>query len=122
MPSSCPASSGCFVAARSRDFACRQAKQFALGAGRAAPLLARAVKVTGGFFVVCPSNVASERSRKLQLLKVRSWFDVSLVYVNQPRAIIAIEKVACQQSISLWISRNCELSAIKNYVLNWRLL
>jgi len=28
----------------------------------------------------------------LQLLKERSWFDVPLVYVNQRRAIIAIEK------------------------------
>jgi hypothetical protein len=28
----------------------------------------------------------------LQLLKERSWFDVPLVYANQRRAIIAIEK------------------------------
>jgi hypothetical protein len=32
--------------------------------------------------------------RNLQLLKERSWFDVPLVYVNQRRAIIAIEKGA----------------------------
>ena len=60
----------------------------------AAPLLARAVKVTDGFFLVGLSNVESERSRNLQLLKERSWFDVPLVYVNQRRAIIAIEKGA----------------------------
>ena len=40
------------------------------------------------------SNVESERTRNLQLLKERSWFDVPLVYTNQRRAIIAIEKGA----------------------------
>ena len=35
-----------------------------------------------------------DRARNLQLLKERSWFDVPLVYVNQRRAIIAIEKGA----------------------------
>jgi hypothetical protein len=30
----------------------------------------------------------------LQLLKERSWFDIPLVYANQRRAIIAIEKGA----------------------------
>jgi len=38
------------------------------------------------------SNVDSDRARNLQFLKERSWFDVPLVYVNQRRAIIAIEK------------------------------
>ena len=40
------------------------------------------------------SNVDADRQRNLQLLKERSWFDVPLVYVNQRRAIIAIEKGA----------------------------
>jgi hypothetical protein len=40
------------------------------------------------------SNVDADRARNLQLLKERSWFDVPLVYVNQRRAIIAIEKGA----------------------------
>ena len=61
---------------------------------RGTPLSALAVKVTDGFFLVGLSNVDSERSRNLQLLKERSWFDVPLVYVNQRRAIIAIEKGA----------------------------
>ena len=47
-----------------------------------------------GFFLVGLSNVDSERTRNLQLLKERSWFDVPLVYSNQRRAIIAIEKGA----------------------------
>jgi hypothetical protein len=61
---------------------------------RGTPLSALAVKVTDGFFLVGLSNVESERSRNLQLLTERSWFDVPLVYVNQRRAIIAIEKGA----------------------------
>jgi hypothetical protein len=78
----------------SRDFGCRRAKQFALRAVRAAPLAALIVKVTDGFFLIGLSNVESERSRNLLNLKERCWFDVPLVYVNQHRAIIAIEKGA----------------------------
>ena len=59
---------------------------------RGTPLAGLAVKVTDGFFLVGLSNVDSDRGRNLQLLKERSWFDVPLVYVNQRRAIIAIEK------------------------------
>src|SRR6267142_1663947 len=54
----------------------------------------RKFKVTDGFFLVGLSNVDADRQRNLQLLKERSWFDVPLVYVNQRRAIIAIEKGA----------------------------
>ena len=61
---------------------------------RGTPLAGLAVKVTDGFFLVGLSNVEADRSRNLQLLKERSWFDVPLVYVNQRRAIIAIEKGA----------------------------
>jgi hypothetical protein len=59
---------------------------------RGTPLAGLAVKVTDGFFLVGLSNVDADRSRNMQLLKERSWFDVPLVYVNQRRAIIAIEK------------------------------
>ena len=61
---------------------------------RGTPLAGLAVKVTDGFLLVGLSNVDADRSRNLQLLKERSWFDVPLVYVNQRRAIIAIEKGA----------------------------
>jgi len=61
---------------------------------RGTPLAGLAVKVTDGFFLVGLSNVDSDRTRNLQLLKERSWFDVPLVYANQRRAIIAIEKGA----------------------------
>jgi hypothetical protein len=61
---------------------------------RGTPLAGLAVKVTDGFFLVGLSNVDSDRVRNVQLLKERSWFDVPLVYTNQRRAIIAIEKGA----------------------------
>jgi hypothetical protein len=61
---------------------------------RGTPLAGLAVKVTDGFFLVGLSNVDSDRARNLQLLKERSWFDIPLVYANQRRAIIAIEKGA----------------------------
>ncbi len=64
---------------------------------RGTPLAGYAVKVTDGLkalFLVGLSNIDSERSRNIQLLKERSWFDVPLVYINQRRAIIAIEKGA----------------------------
>ena len=59
---------------------------------RGTPLAGLAVKVTDGFFLVGLSNVEADRTRNLDLLRNRSWFDVPLVYVNQRRAIIAIER------------------------------
>jgi hypothetical protein len=59
---------------------------------RGTPLAGLAVKVTDGFFLLGLSNVDADRARNIQLLKERSWFDVPLVYSNQRRAIIAIEK------------------------------
>jgi hypothetical protein len=61
---------------------------------RGTPLAGLAVKVTDGFFLVGLSNVDADRARNLQLLKERSWFDIPLVYANQRRAIIAVEKGA----------------------------
>jgi hypothetical protein len=61
---------------------------------RGAPLAGQSVKVTDGFFLVALSNTDTDRARNMPLLKERSWFDVPLVYVNQRRAIIAIEKGA----------------------------
>ncbi len=74
---------------------------------RGTPLAGLAVKVTDGFFLVGLSNVDSDRARNLQLLKERSWFDVPLVYANQRRAIIAIEKGApgeraFQEAFAAW--------------------
>jgi hypothetical protein len=52
---------------------------------RRRPLAGLAVKVTDGFFLVGLSKVDADRTRNLQLLKERSWFDVPLFYANQRR-------------------------------------
>lgn len=59
---------------------------------RGTPIAGLAVKVTEGFFLVGLSNVAADRSRNMQLLNERAWFDMPLLYNNQRRAILAIEK------------------------------
>jgi hypothetical protein len=61
---------------------------------RGTPLAGLAVKVTDNFFLIGLSNVDADRSRNLQLLKERAWFDIPLVYSNQRRAIVALEKGA----------------------------
>jgi hypothetical protein len=59
---------------------------------RGTPLAGIAVKVVDGVFLVGLSNVQADRARNLQLLKQRAWFDIPIVYKNQHRAILAIEK------------------------------
>lgn len=59
---------------------------------RGTALTGIAVKVTDGFFLIGLSNVETDRQRNIQLLKDRAWFDVPIVYGNQRRAILAIEK------------------------------
>jgi hypothetical protein len=59
---------------------------------RGTPLAGLAVRVTDGFFLVGLSNVDADRTKNLQLLKERPWFDIAIVYANQRRGIIAIEK------------------------------
>jgi hypothetical protein len=59
---------------------------------RGTPLAGLAVKVTNGFFLIGLSAVESDLQRNIQLLKERSWFDIPIVYANNRRAILAIEK------------------------------
>src|SRR5262249_45726516 len=59
---------------------------------RGTALAGLSVKVTDGFFLIGLSNVDADRTRNLQLLKERGWFDVPMVYGNQRRGILAIEK------------------------------
>jgi hypothetical protein len=59
---------------------------------RGVPMAGLAVKVTDGFFLVGLSNVAADRGRNLKQLLERPWFDIPIVYANQRRAILAIEK------------------------------
>lgn len=59
---------------------------------RGVPLAGLAVKVMTGFFLVGLSSSEAEMQRNIQLLKERAWFDIPVVYGNNRRAILALEK------------------------------
>ena len=59
---------------------------------RGVPLAGLAVKVTPGYFLIGLSSLESDMQRNLQLLKERAWFDIPIVYNNNRRAILAMEK------------------------------
>ena len=59
---------------------------------RGVPLAGSAVKVTNGFYLIGLSNVNADKERNVQLLKERAWFDIPVVYNNNRRAILAMEK------------------------------
>ncbi len=59
---------------------------------RGVPLAGLAVKVTDNYFLIGLSAVEADVQRNIQLLKERSWFDIPVVYNNNRRAIIAVEK------------------------------
>jgi len=59
---------------------------------RGVPLAGLAVKVTPGFYLIGLSNAETDKDRNLQLLKERAWFDIPVVYNNNRRAILALEK------------------------------
>ena len=65
----------------------RQAEQT-----RGVPLAGLAVKVTPAFYLIGLSNMEADKGRNLQLLKERAWFDIPVVYNNNRRAILALEK------------------------------
>ena len=59
---------------------------------RGVPLAGLAAKVTPGFYLIGLSNVEADKERNLQLLKDRAWIDIAVVYNNNRRAILALEK------------------------------
>jgi hypothetical protein len=59
---------------------------------RGVPLAGLAVKVTNGFFLVGLNSSAVDVQRNIALLKERPWFDLPIVYNNNKRAILAVEK------------------------------
>ena len=59
---------------------------------RGVPLAGLAVKVTTGFFLIGLSATEADLQRNIQLLKERAWFDIPVVYSNNRRAILALEK------------------------------
>jgi hypothetical protein len=59
---------------------------------RGVPLAGLAVKVTPGYFLIGLSSIEADKQRNIQLLKERPWFDIPIVYNNNRRAILAMEK------------------------------
>jgi len=59
---------------------------------RGAPLAGLVVKVTPTFFLVGLQSGEGEAQHNIQLLKERPWFDIPIVYANNRRAILAVEK------------------------------
>jgi hypothetical protein len=59
---------------------------------RGAPLQGLVVKVTPTFFLVGLSSGEGETKQNVALLKERTWFDIPIVYGNNRRAILAVEK------------------------------
>jgi hypothetical protein len=59
---------------------------------RGVPLAGLAIKVTNGFYLFALSSADADKERNLQLLKERGWFDIPVIYNNNRRAILALEK------------------------------
>jgi hypothetical protein len=59
---------------------------------RGVPLLGFPVKVATNFFVIGLSSVDAQMQRNIQLLKERSWLGIAVVYSDEKRALIAVEK------------------------------
>jgi hypothetical protein len=60
--------------------------------GRGVRLAGSPVKVTDTFFRIDLSSVDADRKRNLQLFKDSSWFDILVIYSNNHRNIITMEK------------------------------
>jgi hypothetical protein len=74
---------------------------------RGVPLAGLAVPVTPGYFLIGLSSLESDMQRNVQLLKERAWFDIPLIYNNNRRAILALEKgtpgeQAFNQAFAAW--------------------
>lgn len=59
---------------------------------RGVPLAGLTVKVTNGFFLIGLNSTEVDVQRNIALLKERPWFDIPIVYNNNKRAILAVEK------------------------------
>jgi hypothetical protein len=59
---------------------------------RGVPLAGLAVKVTNGFFLIGLNSTEIDVQRNIALLKERPWFDIPIVYNDNKRAILAVEK------------------------------
>jgi hypothetical protein len=59
---------------------------------RGQPLAGLAVKVMSGYFLIGLSAAEAEMQRNMGLLKNGEWFDLPIMYANNQRAILALEK------------------------------
>jgi RNA polymerase subunit RPABC4/transcription elongation factor Spt4 len=60
--------------------------------GRGVRLAGSPMKVSDGFFRIDLSSADPDRKRNLQLFKDSSWFDILVIYNNNHRSIITMEK------------------------------
>jgi hypothetical protein len=77
-------------------------------ATRGVALAGLAVKVTNGYFLIGLSAVETDLQRNIQLLKERAWFDIPVLYNDNRRAILALEKGnpgerAFAEAFSTWV-------------------
>jgi hypothetical protein len=66
---------------------------------RGTPLAGLSVKVANGSFLVGLSSASADPERNLKLLLDRAWVDIPIVYGNQRRAILAIDKGMSGQQV-----------------------
>jgi hypothetical protein len=66
---------------------------------RGIPLAGLTVKVTPGFYLIGLSNLDPDKERNFQLLDERGWFDIPVVYNNNRRAILSMEKGTTGESV-----------------------
>jgi len=59
---------------------------------RGVQLAGLSVKVTNGYFLIGLSASEADVQRNIQMLKDRPWFDIAIVYDDNRRAIMAVEK------------------------------
>ena len=56
------------------------------------------MKVTPSSYLIGLSNQEADKERNLQLLEERGWFDIPVIYNNNRRAILAMEKRATRRA------------------------
>jgi len=74
---------------------------------RGQPLDGAPAKVADGFFWIAFSNEASTMAQNIALLRERNWIDIPLIYDNDQRAILTLEKgtpgqQAFDQALAAW--------------------
>jgi hypothetical protein len=74
---------------------------------RGTPLAGVAAEMPPAYFLIGLSSVEGEAARNIQLLKERPWFDIPIIYKNNRRAILAMEKgtpgeAAFAQAFAAW--------------------